>query len=210
MAQEPTVFLVDDDKDLCKSIHFLGESVGLNVEYFCRARSFLEQYNDARPGCLLLDIRMPEMSGLQLQAELKARNINIPIIFMTGHGDISMAVQAVKEGAYQFFSKPCNSQALLDCLHQAIREDLELRKRNKRRLEVQIRVQRLTPRENEIMEYVIAGMTSKVIAEKLGISIKTVDLHRNRLMEKMEVSSSVELAVLLLKHRDQTQVFIGA
>lgn len=201
MYRNAKVYLVDDDEDICKSLTFLAESIGLEIECYSNAKKFLESYDSEKAGCLLLDVRMPGMSGLQLQEELKKRSSHKPIIFLTGHGDISMAVKAIKEGAYHFFTKPYNTQELLDCINAAIEEDLKLKKRDYDSYAYEEKLARLTPRESEILEWVVVGKTSRAIAELLGISHKTVELHRNKLMEKMEVSSSVELAALVYKNR---------
>jgi FixJ family two-component response regulator len=195
-----TVFYVDDDEAMCESIRFLIESVSLNIETFSSARKFLESYDPARAGCLLLDVRMPEMSGLELQEQLRKRKINIPIIFITGHGDVPMATRAMKSGAVEFLTKPFNDQTLLDSIQNAIDIDAERRKVAQERDEISERINKLTPREYEVMQCVIKGNLNKVTAYELGISSKTVELHRAKIMEKMQAKSLAQLVAMVLVH----------
>lgn len=198
--QEATVFYVDDDEAMCESIRFLMESVSLNIETFSSARKFLDSYDTTRPGCLLLDVRMPEMSGLELQEQLRKRKINIPIIFITGHGDVPMATRAMKAGAVEFLTKPFNDQTLLDSIQNAIEIDTERRKVAVERDKIAERINKLTPREYEVMQCVIKGNLNKVTAYELGISSKTVELHRAKIMEKMQAKSLAQLVAMVLVH----------
>lgn len=200
MKQDATVFVVDDDEAVRRSLRWLIESVGLNVETYASAREFLNAYQLNHPGCLVLDVRMPEMSGLELQEKLIANRINIPILFLTGHGDVPMAVRAMKAGAADFISKPFNDQALLDRIQHAIKRDVFLREEQAQRAEIEARWAKLTPREREVMELVIAGKSNKAIAAQLGVSSKTVEAHRAKFMEKMKANSLPDLMRITLKH----------
>jgi FixJ family two-component response regulator len=176
-AAEPLVYVVDDDEAFRDSVAWLIESAGLGVKTFASAQQFLGGYLPEQHACVVLDIRMPDMSGMELQEELNRRSHAPPIIFVTGHGDVPMAVTAVKRGAVDFIEKPFSDSAFLELVQKALQLDAELR----------------TPREREVMERVIAGKLNKVIADDLGISIKTVEAHRARVMEKLGVSSLAEL-----------------
>ncbi len=195
---KPTVFVVDDDQAVRDSLRWLLESVGHGVETFESAHEFLDSYDPNRPGCLVLDVRIPGMSGLELQETLAARAMAIPIIMITGHGDISMAVQAMKDGALDFIEKPFNDQLLLDRVQYALNEDAR-RRRDRAEKEVLLeRVAQLTPRELEVMREVVAGHPNKVVAHTLGISVKTVEIHRARAMEKMQAGSLPELVAMCI------------
>lgn len=198
---EPTVFVVDDDQAMRKSLHWLIESVGLNVETFPSARRFLESYTPGRPGCLVLDMRMPGISGLELQEKLKARNITIPVIFITGHGDVPMAVRAMKAGAIDFIEKPFNDQLLLDRIQHALEQDAQSRSGQAQRAELAARLALLTPREREVMEMVAEGKPNKVIAAQLGVSAKTVEAHRAKVMEKMQAKSLADLIRMVMAYQ---------
>ena len=198
---DPTVYYVDDDEAMCESVRFLIESVSLRVEIFFSARKFLESYDPSRSGCLLLDVRMPEMSGLELQEQLKKRKIDIPVIFITGHGDVPMATRAMKSGAVEFLTKPFNDQTLLDSIQNAIEVDAERRKMNTERNKIAEKIAKLTRREQEVMECVIKGNLNKITAYELGISSKTVELHRAKIMEKMEAKSLAHLVAMVLIHQ---------
>jgi two-component system response regulator FixJ len=198
---DPTVFYVDDDEAMCESVRFLIESVSLRIETFSSARKFLDSYDPSRSGCLLLDVRMPEMSGLELQEQLKKRRIDIPVIFITGHGDVPMATRAMKSGAVEFLTKPFNDQTLLDSIQNAIEVDTERRKMNSERDKIAEKIAKLTRREQEVMECVIKGNLNKVTAYELGISSKTVELHRAKIMEKMEAKSLAHLVAMVLIHQ---------
>jgi len=200
MATKQTVFVVDDDATLRKSISFAVSSVGLSVETFASAEDFLTAWDPNRPGCLVLDVRMPGMDGLNLQQMLTRRAINIPIVFVTGHGDVPMCAEAMKAGAVDFLEKPFDKEKLLECISRALQVDLQSRRQHDRLARVLERYQLLTDREREVMELLIAGKTTKQIAAHLRISIKTVDNHRNSVLEKMNVANLVELARLAVTH----------
>jgi len=198
---EPTVFIIDDDRGVRNSIRELVLSVGLAAEAFDSARSYLDCYDAQRPGCLVLDVRMAHMSGLALQARLAEMGAQIPIVFISGHGDIAMAVGAVKRGAVDFVQKPYQEQQLLDAINEALARDAEQRacaeRANDRAGELAERIGALTPREREIMDLALKGQSNKVIAKALGISYRTVELHRSRLVEKLGVASIAELTHLI-------------
>ena len=189
----PTVFIVDDDEAMRESLEFLLKSAGLSVEAFDSAEAFLRHLDPAMDGCLLLDVRMPGMSGLDLQARLERDAINLPVILLTAHGDVPMAVRAMRAGAFDFIEKPCNDQVLLDRVNAAVRHDRQRRDDDDAARRVQKRAQHLSPREREVMQLVIEGLLNKQIASRLSISIKTVEVHRARVMEKMEADSLAEL-----------------
>ncbi len=197
MNPTPTVFLTDDDPAIRDSVGLLLRANGLAVETFASAVDFLESNAVQRPGCLLLDVRMPGMSGLDLQKRLQEMSCRTPIIFMTGHGDVPMAIRAMKAGAFDFVEKPFQAQALLDRLQEALALDAQERRRQARRNEVAARMALLSPREREVMERVVAGQYNKVIAADLGISISTVEIHRKRVMEKLQAASLSEMIQML-------------
>lgn len=198
MNNRTTVFVVDDDKAVRDSLRWLIESIGMNVETYDSASGFLDQFDPLRPGCLVLDVRMPGMSGLDLHERLKEFDIAVPIIYITGHGDVPMAVRAMKNGAVDFVGKPFNDQALLDRVQQAIERDTLNRKKHAERKEIESRWSKLTPREREVMEMVVAGHSNKTIAAQLGVSSKTVEAHRAKFMEKMQANSLPDLMRLTL------------
>ena len=193
MVYSPTVFVVDDDPAFCQSLRMLLHSAGLRVEDYPSVESFLEAGCVGRPGCLVLDVRMPGWSGLELQAYLSAQRIRMPIIFITGHGDIPMAVRAVKAGAVDFLEKPLNDEVLLERIQQALECDAERHQRELSRAQFDVRLARLTPREKEVMQLVAAGRSNKQIAAELRISHRTVEIYRARVMEKLGVKSLGEL-----------------
>ena len=209
MAVEPTVFVVDDDTAFLAYLGMLLKSVGLRVEVFTTAEEFLAQYVPARPGCLLLDVRMPGMSGLNLQEELAARRISLPVIIITGYPEWSTAVRALKTGAVDFIQKPIFSdQLLLERIRQAIETDRRTRDLEAQRAAVAARVAQLTTRERQVMELVVAGKPNKLIAADLGLSPKTVEVHRANVMKKMAADSLAELVrlqLLLPKSEPATQ-----
>ena len=190
---EPLVYVVDDDEAVRDSLTLLLKAVGLTGKAFASAPEFLENYDPEQHGCLVADIRMPGMSGLDLQAELNERGAPIPLVFITGHGDVPMAVDAMKSGALDFIEKPFRDQELLDRVHQALAWDKERRTENLQTLTIRERLATLTPRETEVMERVVQGQANKVIAMDLGVSQRTVEIHRARVMEKMAVRSVAKL-----------------
>jgi RNA polymerase sigma factor (sigma-70 family) len=200
---EGTVFIVDDDAAVRKSLDMLVRSVGLPVKAFSSAQEFLDNYRADQPGCLVLDIRMPGMSGLELQRHMKDVGIAIPIIIITGHGDVPIAVRAMKDGAMELLEKPFSKQLLLEHIGDALRRDHERRQKREQKSDVESRLTALTQREREVMELVVAGKANKEIAAALGISKKTVDVHRSRVMHKMQVESLPELVQLAIAARDQ-------
>jgi FixJ family two-component response regulator len=195
----PIVFVVDDDKAVRKSLERLIKSVGLTVEAFSSAREFLERDPSDGPSCLVLDVRMPGLSGLDLQKELGKMDYTIPIIFITGYGDIPMSVQTIKRGAIDFLTKPINDQDLLDAIHRAIEQDKRIRGEQYEIETIKQRVDSLTPREREVFSLVVTGMLNKQIAHDLRMSEKTVKTHRSKVMDKMQASSLAELVRLALK-----------
>jgi two-component system, LuxR family, response regulator FixJ len=191
---EATVYVVDDDGAMCRSVVFLAESVGWRARGFDRAETFLAEVDPGTVGCLVLDVRMPTMSGLELQQAMNMRGLRLPIIFITGHGDVSMAVQAMKDGAADFIEKPFKDQVLLDAIARAVRRSHAGAIRLDGRSDTLLRYRQLTLREREIALRVARGQPSKVIARDLGISEKTVQVHRTHIMEKMDIHSAAELA----------------
>jgi FixJ family two-component response regulator len=192
----PVVFVVDDDEAVCESLRLLIGDIGLEVRTFTSAKQFLEQYDASHPGCLVLDVRMSGMSGLELQSRLVEMAVRIPTIIITGHADVPMAVEAMKTGAMDFIEKPFRDQVLLDSIQKAVDMDLRTRREHRERQDVQSRIGLLTQREREVMERLVAGKSNKSIAFDLGISQKTVDFHRANILEKVGVSSVVELVRL--------------
>lgn len=200
MVMLSTVFVVDDDPAFCRSLRLLLYSAGLHVEDHCCAESFLAAYDPQRPGCLVLDVRMAGLSGLELQAHLAAKQLRIPIIFITGHGDIPMAVEAVKAGAIDFIEKPFNDQVLLERIQQAMEQDARRRQEEHKWSACVARLERLTAREKEVMQLVAAGRSNKQIAAQLSISHRTVEIYRARVMEKLGVESLSALVRIAMSY----------
>lgn len=198
MSNSPTVFVVDDDQAMRQSLQWLIESVGMAVETYGSADDFMNNYYPGRAGCLLLDVRMPGMSGLELQQHFVDHEIRIPIIIITGHGDVPMAVRAMKAGAVDFIEKPFNDELLLESIRNALVYDFEQRTTQSERAEIAARLDQLTPREHEVMEMVTDGRSNKDIAAALGVSAKTVEAHRARVMEKMRADSLPDLVKMAL------------
>jgi len=190
---EQIIYLVDDDEALRDSLAWLLESQGFKVAAFASAEDFLKAWRPEFNGCLLLDVRMPGMSGLELHERLRAQYSTLPIIFITGHGDVPMAVAALKKGAVDFIEKPFNDTELLRLVSQCLVTEQEHRARRRQDAEVSRRLDQLTQREREVLDLIIAGKLNKQIADVLGISIKTVEVHRARVMEKMAAQSLAEL-----------------
>ena len=196
--KQSTVYVVDDDEAMRESLTWLIESVGLNIETYASADEFLESYYPGRPGCVLLDVRMPGMSGLELQGYLQKQQVTVPVIMITGHGDVPMAVRAMKSGAIDFIEKPFNDEQLLESIRNALAIDDTRRDEQSFKAEVASRLAQLTPRESEVMDMVTAGKSNKEIANSLGVSAKTVEAHRAKVMEKMEAGSLAELVRLVV------------
>lgn len=195
---ESTVYIVDDDENIRKSLAQLFEAVGYNFEIFSSSQDFLDSYDSTKPGCLVLDIRMPGMSGLGLQEKLAKYRDTLPIIFITGHGDVTTAIEAFKGGATDFIEKPFNDQKLLDSIDKSIETSLKNYRNQVKVADIQERMDALTPREREILKGVVDGKTNKMIALELEISPKTVDFHRCNIMEKMGVNSAVQLTRVVM------------
>lgn len=193
MTSEPTVFVVDDDEAVRGGLRRLIESVGLKVETYGSAQEFLSNCDPDRQGCLVLDIRMPGMGGLDLQDQLVKQGMRLPVIILTGHADVPAAVRALKAGAIDFIEKPFNSQALLDRIQQAIRRDTEERRQSAAELLISQRFAQLTSREKEVMEMMVVGKANKVIAIDLDISERTVEFHRANIMKKMQARTLAKL-----------------
>ena len=192
------VFIVDDDEDVRDSLVELIESIGLQVKAYESALAFLNDFNGNLSGCILADVRMPGMSGIELQHKLNELKATQPLIIMTGHGDITMAVQAMKDGAFEFLQKPFRDQELLDCLTKALEHDRAGRKKLENLNANQERVKSLTTREREVIDKVLEGKANKVIARELDISDRTVEIHRSHAMEKLAVKSVAELVKIML------------
>lgn len=198
MSEQSTVFIVDDDEAVRDSLSWLMQSVGLNTETFPSADSFLQGFGEDRPGCLLLDIRMPGMSGLELQNVLQERGFRLPLVVISGHADVPMAVRALKAGAFDFVEKPFNDQLLLDTVQRAIEQDREQRESHAQIDAWRARLDTLTPREREVLELVVVGASNKQISSELGVSLKTVEAHRARVMDKLEADSLSQLVRMTL------------
>lgn len=193
VTPQTTVFVIDDDPSFRRSTEMLIESAGLSVQTFNSAEEFLRGRRPDAPACLVLDVRLPQLSGLDLQRELAKAGVQIPIIFITGHGDIPMTVQAMKAGAVEFLTKPFREQEFLDAIHRAINSDRAARLQRAKLADLRGRYQALTPREREVMAHVVTGMLNKQIAHELGTTEKTIKVHRGHLMQKMGVKSLAEL-----------------
>ena len=194
----PTVFVVDDDEEVRNGVKLLLESVGLSVVCYASAVDYLNSFDPRLPGCLVVDIRMPGMSGLDMQEKLAEEPIHPPVIVITGHADVPMAVRAVKTGAVDFIEKPFRDQILLDSVHRALEMDAKQRGEASRLSDIRERLNLLTPREREVLDLVVIGRRNKNISEELGITLSTVEAHRSRVMEKMEADSLSQLMRMML------------
>jgi len=191
--QQSTVYIVDDDQAIRHAMEMLMRSVGLDYEIFHSGNDFLASHTNDRAGCLVLDIRMPGLGGLELQDKLNEMGSTLPIIFITGHGDVPMAVEAMQKGAIDFIQKPFRDQELLDRIGEAVKADQEKRTAREEQHAVRDRIEKLTNREREVLDLVVTGKPNKVIAYELGVSQRTVEIHRARVMEKMEAKSLADL-----------------
>jgi len=200
---EPTVFIVDDDAAVLDSIAELVMSVGLQAATFRSSREFLDGFDPELPGCLVLDVRMAHISGPALQDELNAIGARIPIVFISGHGDIAVAIKTIKAGAVDFVQKPYREQQLLDSINEALRRDAESRLVTKTGEGFAERLATLTEREHDVLEQVAKGLSSKSIARLLDISYRTVELHRGHIMEKLRVRSAAELIRIVIERRNR-------
>lgn len=196
---------MDDDAEMRSSLYRLVRWAGMRAETFASAMEFLSAYHSAPPGCLLLDVQMPYMSGLELQKRLKLEQINIPIIFLTGYGNVPAAVSAMKLGALDFLEKPFDNEALLDRLQKAIQIDATARLNRRRYSQISQRLARLTPRERETMDMLVAGKPNKAIAGLLGVSVRTVETHRANIMGKMQADSLPDLVRMALDFKAEKQ-----
>ena len=200
--QHPTAYVVDDDESIRTLWRWLMESNGIAVRTFATAEEFIESYRNGGAGCLVLDIKLPDMSGLELQEYLNGRDIEIPIVFVTGHGDVPAAVSALKGGAVDFIQKPFSHREVLAIIANAFQRDAELRDRRARQLRIAGRLATLTEREREVLQRVIEGKPNKIIASELDISVKTVEFHRAKVMEKTGVDSVAELVQVAMQQSE--------
>ena len=196
--QAPTVFVVDDDEGVRNSLRFLLKSVGLHTQTLASATEFLDTYKPSQPGCLVLDVRMPGMSGLELQQQLNLRGAVIPVIFITGHGDIPMAVEAMQQGAFDFLQKPFRDQDLIDRIQRALERDGRNRAALDQHARIRERLDSLTPREREVLALMTRGKPNKIMAAELGVSQRTVEIHRARVMEKSGAASLAQLVRMVM------------
>jgi two-component system, LuxR family, response regulator FixJ len=199
MQQQPsTVFVVDDDEGVRNSLRFLLKSVGLTTQELSSATEFLDTYKPSHPGCLVLDVRMPGMSGLELQQQLNVRGATLPVIFITGHGDIPMAVEAMQHGAFDFLQKPFRDQDLIDRIQRALERDARSRTALAQHQKIRQRIASLTRREREVLTLMAQGKPNKVMAADLGVSQRTVEIHRARVMEKSGAASLAQLVRMVM------------
>lgn len=198
---EPRVHIVDDDEAMRDSLKWLLESRGLKVELYPSGEAFLGAFSGDLRGCVVLDVRMPGMSGMDLYARLRARASTLPVVFITGHGDVPMAVSALKKGAADFIEKPFNDQDMLKLIESCMKQDRAAAATRAEQASLAQNLESLTQREHEVLSLIVAGKLNKQIADDMGISIKTVEVHRSRVMEKMGANSVAELVQLVLKGR---------
>jgi RNA polymerase sigma factor (sigma-70 family) len=198
MTKTPVVMVVDDDSGVRNAMRILLKSVGIDAMVYGSAQEFLGAWQPSQAGCLVLDIRMPGMSGLELQQQLNLRGAVVPVIFMTGHGDIPMAVEAMQHGAFDFLQKPFRDQDLLDRIQRAIARDSERRESLGEHARIEAHLESLTAREREVLDLMVKGKQNKQIAQELGVSPRTIEIHRSRVMEKMDAHSVAELVRMML------------
>jgi two-component system response regulator FixJ len=207
MSLESVVYVVDDDQAMVESLSWMIESVGLRVKTFVRAQDFLDQYDPEQPGCILLDVRMPGMSGPELQTKLNdLGSPTLPVIFISGHGDVPLAVRVMKAGAVDFLTKPFNDQILLESINKALRLDKSNREKRQENAQAEAKFALLSPREAQVLQGIVAGKQNKVISAELKISLKTVEAHRASVMKKMGVKSVPELVKLVLNSNSIQEV----
>jgi two-component system response regulator FixJ len=209
MSSRSTVFVVDDDPGILSSLTWLLESVRLEVETYDSAQRFLDTCDRERPGCVILDLRMPGMGGFELQQTLTARGIPLPVIFVTGHGDVPGAVRALKSGAFDFFEKPFNDHELLERVQEALAFDADARADRARKALVQEHVASLTPRQRGILDLVVSGATSKDIAQRLGLSLSTVEGHRIKILQGMRANGLADLVRMITSAGIEPGVLAG-
>jgi two-component system response regulator FixJ len=202
-SKGPTIYVVDDDDSMRQAIALLLRTVGYTPVVFARPGDFLAKYDPNVHGCLVLDIRMPEMSGLEVQQQLNRSGAILPVIFITGHGDIPMAVQAMKDGAFDFLTKPFRDQDLLDRINSALKQDAENRAAIEKHADLRRRAESLSPREREVLDLIVEGKANKVVAIDLGLSERTVEIHRANVMEKMGARSVAHLVKMHLTLNEQ-------
>ncbi len=200
--QAPTAYIVDDDESIRTLWRWLMESNGIEVKTFATAAEFIESYRNGSAGCLVLDLELPGMSGLELQEYLKCKDIEIPIVFVTGHGDVPAAVSALKGGAVDFIQKPFSYKDVLSVIEKAFERDAKIREKRTRQSRIAGRLATLTEREREVLQRVIEGRPNKIIASELDISMKTVEFHRAKVMEKMGVTSVAELVQFAMQQSE--------
>ena len=198
-GQEPTVFIVDDDEAVRDSLVFLMKSVGRKAQAFPSAQAFLDQFTNDNPGCLVLDIRMPGMSGLELQEKLNELHSILPVIFITGHGDVPIAVKAIQSGAVDFIQKPFKDQEMIDRIEEILKEEATTRDELLERNAILKNIDNLTARETQVMGQVVDGKANKMIAYNLSVSQRTVEIHRANVMDKMQAKSLAHLVRLVMK-----------
>lgn len=201
MSLEPTVFIVDDDQAVCDQLSFTVKSVGLEAKTYLSAEDYLSDFDAAAPGCLVLDIRLAGMSGLDLQRRLAAMEQSPPVVMITGHGDIPMAIEAIRGGVVDFLEKPFREQELLDAIRAAIERDDRARREREGAADLRCRLASLTPRQKEILRLLADGKSNKAIGATFSISHKTVETHRTRIMAKLEVANVAELISLVLSNQ---------
>jgi len=206
MNSNQIVYIVDDDCEVADSMSMLLESAGLRSQQFHSAEAFLQNDIAQFVGCLILDVRMPDMNGLELHQEIKRHNANLPVVFVTGHGDVPMAVQAMKNGALEFLQKPFREQEFIDCINRALKTSSNALTGHNRLRSIQARIASLTKREHKIMQFIAAGNITKVVAAKLSISPRTVEIHRARAMEKMQAKTLAQLIQMEIEAQSQGDI----